>query len=48
MDFMLADVKSFSVINLKYIQYFYEMYCQEVNRQLVVDDFEELSEYKEK
>lgn len=34
----LPDVKSFSVTNLKYMKYFYEMYCRNVNRQQVVDD----------
>ena len=33
----LPDVKSFSVTNLKYMKYFYEMYCQDVNRQQLVD-----------
>lgn len=32
----LPDVKSFSVTNLKYMKYFYEMYCQKKNRQQVV------------
>lgn len=34
---VLPDVKSFSVTNLKYMKYFYEMYCTS-NRQQVVDD----------
>lgn len=34
----LPDVKSFSVTNLKYMKYFYEMYCRDVNCQQVVDD----------
>ena len=36
---VLPDVKSFSVTNLKYMKYFYEMYHAS-NRQQVVDDFE--------
>ena len=34
----LPGVKSFSVTNLKYMKYFHEMYCQDINRQQVVDD----------
>lgn len=34
----LPDVKSFSVTNLKYMKYFYQMYCRDKNRQQVVDD----------
>ncbi len=34
----LPDVKSFSVTNLKYMKYFYEMYCIDTNRQQVVND----------
>lgn len=34
----LPDVKSFSVTNLKYMKYFYELYS---NRQQLVDDFKE-------
>lgn len=34
----LPDVKSFSVTNLKYMKYFYEMYCRDANRQQLVDD----------
>lgn len=34
----LPDVKSFSVTNLKYMKYFYEMYCRDINRQQSVDD----------
>lgn len=37
----LPDVKSFSVINLKYMKYFYEMYYRDGNRQQVVDDFDD-------
>lgn len=35
----LPDVRSFSVTNLKYMKYFYEMYCRDANRQQLVDDF---------
>lgn len=35
----LPDVKSFSVTNLKYMKYFYELYS---NRQQLVDDFEDV------
>lgn len=34
----LPDVKSFSVTNLKYMKYFYEMYCCNANRQQLVND----------
>ena len=34
----LPDVKSFSVTNLKYMKYFYQMYCRDKNRQQVVDE----------
>lgn len=37
LQMILPDVKSFSVTNLKYMRYFYEMYG-ESNRQQVVDD----------
>lgn len=37
----LPDVKSFSVTNLKYMKYFYEMYYRDGNRQQVVDDFDD-------
>ena len=33
------NVKSFSVTNLKYMRYFYEMYPEAENRQQLVDDF---------
>ena len=36
---MLPDVHSFSVTNLKYMRYFYEMYPGAQNRQQLVDDF---------
>lgn len=36
----LPDVKSFSETNLKYMQYFYEMYPEIENRPQVVDDLE--------
>ena len=35
----LPDVKSFSETNLKYMQYFYEMYPEDENRPQLVDDF---------
>ena len=38
----LPDVKSFSVTNLKYMKYFYEMYPNAENRPQVVDDSEQL------
>jgi len=38
----LPDVKSFSVTNLKYMKYFYELYRTDENRQQVVDDLTEL------
>lgn len=34
------NVKSFSVTNLKYMRYFYEMYPEAGNRQQLVDDFD--------
>lgn len=37
----LPDVKSFSETNLKYMQYFFEMYPEAVNRPQSVDDFDE-------
>jgi predicted nuclease of restriction endonuclease-like (RecB) superfamily len=36
----LPDIKSFSVTNLKYMRYFYEMYPDAENRPQVDDDFE--------
>jgi len=36
----LPDVKSFSVTNLKYMKYFYQLYSDNGNRQQVVDDSE--------
>ena len=37
----LPDVKSFSETNLKYMQYFWEMYPDAANRAQVADDFDE-------
>ena len=37
----LPDVKSFSETNLKYMQYFWEMYPDAANRPQVADDFDE-------
>ncbi len=37
----LPDVRSFSVTNLKYMTYFYELYAEVVNRPQVEDDFTE-------
>lgn len=36
----LPEVRSFSVTNLKYMRYFYEMYPNVANRQQVADDFD--------
>lgn len=38
---LLPDVKSFSETNLKYMQYFYEMYPEAINRPQLVDDLDE-------
>ena len=35
---LLPEVKSFSVTNLKYMKYFYELYSTEQNRQQIIDD----------
>ena len=37
---LLPEVKSFSETNLKYMQYFYELYPEAANRPQVGDDFE--------
>ena len=36
---LLPEVKSFSETNLKYMQYFYELYPEAANRPQVGDDF---------